>query len=681
MRFLGVNNSAFLIELADLEETLALFDRLQQEIRSGKNNLQDQENLKDHEKFQGQDNLQAIVEIIPAARTLLVTFDPLLADETTLETEIAGLKLEKGQQKSGKLVEIPVVYDGEDLDDVAALLKIDREEVIRRHVESHYQVAFCGFAPGFAYLTGGDPIFNVPRRASPRKSIPAGSVALAGKFGGVYPQPSPGGWQLIGRTDVKMFDLDRDPPSLLKPGDRVHFVDVTKDYSPHFEGVTSFSLSPNEKAGTLFEKQMKNDRIETAEQEKSQNFFSPDERKSVPVRANSQALKNGAATKAIEPNEKAGLTKTGDEAEASGIGKTTGIRKATEIGKTTGIGIATGIGKTGSHDNDGISVHETSLTPEEDAVFKLLTTFMPVTFQDRGRLFQSSQGLSPSGALDQKAMANANRLVGNPHEQPVLEFTYGNTRIKALQPSVVAFTGANLPITVKSTKGTVFVFEKNTPLSIDEGDEIILGQPLAGFRSYMALRGGFKVEPVLKSASFDSLSNLGPKPLLAGDNIFIANDTPLRPVLLSLDDPYFLPEAGDQVVLDVVMGPRTDWFTEHSIAMFLEKPWQVTAASNRIGIRLQSDARLERSRSDELPSESTVTGAIEVPANGEPVLFLRDRPVTGGYPVIANLVEDQIDLAAQIPIGAFIKFRAVKNFYDSEQKSLKDGADKNSIKS
>ena len=599
MRFLGVNNSAFLIELADLEETLALFDRLQQEIRRVQKDLQGQEKLQDQEK------LQAIVEIIPAARTLLIRFDPLLADENTLETEIAGLKLEKGQQKSGKLVEIPVVYDGEDLDDVAALLKIDREEVIRRHTESHYQVAFCGFAPGFAYLTGGDPIFNVPRRASPRKSIPAGSVALAGKFGGVYPQPSPGGWQLIGRTDVKMFDLDRDPPSLLKPGDRVHFVDVTKDYSAHSKGTTSFSFSRNDEAG---------------------------------------------------------ITKTVSGAEATEIGKTAGNRK------------------TGNHDNAGISVPEEPLTLKENAVFKLLTTLMPVTFQDRGRLFQSSQGLSPSGALDQKAMANANRLVGNSLEQPVLEFTYGNARIKALQPSVIAFTGANLPITVKTAKGTVFVFEKNTPLSIDEGDEIILGRPFTGFRSYMALRGGFKVEPVLKSASFDSLSNLGPKPLSAGDNIFIANTSALRPVLLSLDDPYSLPEAGDKVVLDVVMGPRTDWFTEQSIAMFLEKPWQVTAASNRIGIRLQSDARLERSRSDELPSEGTVTGAIEVPANGEPVLFLRDRPVTGGYPVIANLVEDQIDLAAQIPIGAFIKFRAVGNFYDSEQKSLDDGDNKNSIK-
>lgn len=594
MRFLGVNNSAFLIELADLEETLALFDRLQQEIRRGQKNRQ------------GQEKLRAIVEIIPAARTLLIRFDPLLADENTLETKIAGLKLEKGQQKSGKLVEIPVVYDGEDLDDVAALLKIDREDVIRRHTESHYQVAFCGFAPGFAYLTGGDPVFNVPRRASPRKSIPAGSVALAGKFGGVYPQPSPGGWQLIGRTDVKMFDLDRDPPSLLKPGDRVHFVDVTKDYSARSEGVTSFSLSRNDEAG---------------------------------------------------------VTKTGSGAEAPKIGKTVGNRK------------------TGNHDNAGISVPEEPLTLKENAVFKLVTTLMPVTFQDRGRLFQSSQGLSPSGALDQKAMANANRLVGNPREQPVLEFTYGNARMKALQPSVIAFTGANLPITVKTAKGIVFVFEKNTPLAIDEGDEIILGRPFTGFRSYMALRGGFKVEPVLKSASFDSLSNLGPKPLVAGDKVFIANDSPLQPVLLSLDDPYSLPEAGDKVVLDVVMGPRTDWFTEQSIAMFLEKPWQVTAASNRIGIRLQSDAHLERSRRDELPSEGTVTGAIEVPANGEPVLFLRDRPVTGGYPVIANLVEDQVDLAAQIPIGAFIKFRAVKNFYDSEQKSLKSGANKTSTTS
>ena len=610
MRFLGVNNSAFLIELADLEETLALFDRLQQEIRRGEKDLQDQE------KFQSQESLQAIVEIIPAARTLLIKFDPSLSDENTLETKIAGLKLEKGQQKSGKLVEIPVVYDGEDLDDVAALLKIDREEVIRRHVESHYQVAFCGFAPGFAYLTGGDPIFNVPRRASPRKSIPAGSVALAGKFGGVYPQPSPGGWQLIGRTNVKMFDLDRDPPSLLKPGDRVHFVDVTKDYSARPEGVTSFSFSRNDEAG-----------------------------KSTPERANSKALKSSASTKAAEANEKASLAKTG------------------------------------GHDDNGRSATEATPKPQENAVFKLVTTLMPVTFQDRGRLYQSSQGLSPSGALDQKAMANANRLVGNSLEQPVLEFTYGNARIKALQPSVIAFTGANLPITIKSAKGKVFVFEKNIPLAIDEGDEIILGRPFTGFRSYMALRGGFKVEPVLKSASFDSLSNLGPKPLSAGDNIFIANNSALRPVLLSLDDPYFLPEAGDNVVLDVVMGPRTDWFTEQSIAMFLEKHWQVTAASNRIGIRLQSDTRLERSRSDELPSEGTVTGAIEVPANGEPVLFLRDRPVTGGYPVIANLVEDQIDLAAQIPIGAFIKFRAVRNFYDSEQKSLKNGANKTSKKS
>lgn len=657
MRFLGVNNSAFLIELADLEETLALFDRLQQEIRRGQKDLQGQE------KFKSQESLQAIVEIIPAARTLLIKFDPSLSDENTLETKIAGLKLEKGQQKSGKLVEIPVVYDGEDLDDVAALLKIDREEVIRRHTESHYQVAFCGFAPGFAYLTGGDPLFNVPRRASPRKSIPAGSVALAGKFGGVYPQPSPGGWQLIGRTNVKMFDLDRDPPSLLKPGDRVHFVDVTKDYSAHSKGTTSFSFSRNEKVGTLSEKQMKNDRIEIAEQEKSQNFFSPDGGKLLPDRSGSKALNSIASTNAAEQNEKAGVTKTGSGAEAPKIGKTTGI------------------GKTGNHDNAGISVPEEPLTLKENAVFKLVTTLIPVTFQDRGRLFQSSQGLSPSGALDQKAMANANRLVGNSLEQPVLEFTYGNARIKALQPSVIAFTGANLPITVKTAKGTVFVFQKNTPLSIDEGDEIILGRPFTGFRSYMALRGGFKVEPVLKSASFDSLSNLGPKPLSAGDNIFIANNSALRPVLLSLDDPYSLPEAGDKVVLDVVMGPRTDWFTEQSITMFLEKPWQVTAASNRIGIRLQSDARLERSRSDELPSEGTVTGAIEVPANGEPVLFLRDRPVTGGYPVIANLVEDQIDLAAQIPIGAFIKFRAVRNFYDSEQKSLDDGDNKNSKKS
>lgn len=146
MRFLSVSRSSFMIELAGLDETLALFDCL---INA---------------------KLAGIVEIIPAARTLLLNFNPLVWDEETLQQKIAGLKIIKGNGQSGKLVEIPVVYQGEDLDEVAKILKIDRDEVIARHTKSDYRVAFCGFAPGFAYLSGGDPILmchDVPRPGNP----------------------------------------------------------------------------------------------------------------------------------------------------------------------------------------------------------------------------------------------------------------------------------------------------------------------------------------------------------------------------------------------------------------------------------------------------------------------------------------------------------------------------------
>ena len=120
--------------------------------------------------------------------------------------------------------EIAVSYDGPDLDEVARLTGLTAAEVIAAHTATPWRVAFGGFAPGFAYLTGGDPRLRVPRRGVPRTSVPAGAVALAGEFSAVYPQSSPGGWQLIGRTDTVMFDPARDPAALLRPGDRVRFV-------------------------------------------------------------------------------------------------------------------------------------------------------------------------------------------------------------------------------------------------------------------------------------------------------------------------------------------------------------------------------------------------------------------------------------------------------------------------
>ena len=162
--------------------------------------------------------LPGLVDLVPAARTLLVEADPL--------PDLAALLADPGEEPAadGPLVELPVEYDGPDLADVAGLTGLAPDEVVRRHAGADFVVAFCGFAPGFGYLTGLPPELHVPRRPTPRTAVPAGSVGLAGEFSGVYPRRSPGGWQLLGRTDAVLWDPDRDPPALLAPGTRVRFV-------------------------------------------------------------------------------------------------------------------------------------------------------------------------------------------------------------------------------------------------------------------------------------------------------------------------------------------------------------------------------------------------------------------------------------------------------------------------
>lgn len=163
-----------------------------------------------------------IVDAVPGACTVLVEFDPRLWTPDTVTAAIDAAD-DAGTVAAGH-VDVSVRYDGPDLDTVAQLCGIDADEVIRLHAAARYTVAFCGFAPGFAYLTGLDPVLHVPRRDEPRTSVPAGSVAVAGEFSAVYPRSSPGGWRLLGRTDLQLWDADRDPPALLVPGTTVRFV-------------------------------------------------------------------------------------------------------------------------------------------------------------------------------------------------------------------------------------------------------------------------------------------------------------------------------------------------------------------------------------------------------------------------------------------------------------------------
>ncbi|MFF5392770.1 allophanate hydrolase subunit 1 [Streptomyces sp. NPDC013012] len=164
--------------------------------------------------------LPPVREVVPAARTVLLDG---VADPDRLAAELPGWEVGPLSARAERVVEVPVRYDGPDLVEVAACWGVSAEEAVRIHTAAEFRVAFCGFAPGFGYLTGLGERYEVPRRATPRTAVPAGSVALAGPYTGVYPRSSPGGWRLIGTTDAVLWDTGRDPAALLSPGTRVRF--------------------------------------------------------------------------------------------------------------------------------------------------------------------------------------------------------------------------------------------------------------------------------------------------------------------------------------------------------------------------------------------------------------------------------------------------------------------------
>jgi KipI family sensor histidine kinase inhibitor len=168
--------------------------------------------------------LAGVVDIVPAARSVLVHCTDPVARQSIAQSVNSMQPLPSDTRLDLGSVEVPVTYDGPDLREVSELSGLSIGEVVRAHLDSSWLVAFAGFAPGFAYLVGGDPRLAVPRRSSPRTRVPEGSVAVAAGYSAVYPRPSPGGWRLIGRTDLRVWDLDREPPALLRPGMRVQFV-------------------------------------------------------------------------------------------------------------------------------------------------------------------------------------------------------------------------------------------------------------------------------------------------------------------------------------------------------------------------------------------------------------------------------------------------------------------------
>jgi KipI family sensor histidine kinase inhibitor len=486
-------------------------------------------------------------DVLAAAETVLVTADSPVAARR-IAARLLRLDLSAPVQQDGELVLIDTVYDGEDLDEVGELTGLGADGVIAAHTGQIWTVAFAGFAPGFGYMVGENQVLEVPRRSSPRTAVPAGSVALAGNYSAVYPRRSPGGWQLIGRTGARMWDLDREQPALAAPGHRVRFRAV-RDI---------VTLAPEHAAR-------------------------------VPA-------------------------------------------------------------------------------PEVTSGLRVLSPGLQSLVQDLGRYGHSGLGVSAAGALDRASLRRANRLVGNAPSAAAVETVAGGLTVQAVGDQVLAVAGAPAELTIESPydAGPKDDFDDAgsgpswrtvpmaTPFALLDGETLTIGAPERGFRSYLAVRGGVDTAPVLGSRSTDTMSGIGPAPLAAGQLFAAGGDAESGVVGHPELQPDF-PGTG-VTVLDVVPGPRADWFDAAALASFSGQDWEVTPQSNRVGMRLRGTP-LQRSRQGELASEGTVAGALQVPPEGLPVLFLADHPITGGYPVIAVVVDSQLDLAAQVPIGGKIRFR------------------------
>ncbi len=269
------------------------------------------------------------------------------------------------------------------------------------------------------------------------------------------------------------------------------------------------------------------------------------------------------------------------------------------------------------------------------------------TVQDLGRPGWAHLGVPRSGALDEPAHRLANRLVGNAESAATLECLGGGLRVRLEVATTIAVTGARVRVSVDGRPR-----DWSAPVSVPAGSELALGSAEEGLRCYVAFSGGLASEEELGSRSTDLLSGLGPEPVDGGHCLPLGE---ARGEPVALDVPP-RPARGSR--LRLVLGPRHDWFEEAGVASLSEATYVVSSSSNRIGLRLEGP-RIGRRSAEELPSEPMVLGAVQVPPNGQPVVFLHDHPTTGGYPVVGVVVRDDLARCAQLRPGDEVRFEVV----------------------
>ncbi|MEP7090774.1 MAG: biotin-dependent carboxyltransferase family protein [Nocardioidaceae bacterium] len=266
--------------------------------------------------------------------------------------------------------------------------------------------------------------------------------------------------------------------------------------------------------------------------------------------------------------------------------------------------------------------------------------------EDLGRPGRSGIGVGRSGAADRGALRQANRALANPPEAAALEVTLGGLELEVVDgPVWVCVTGAPAPVSVDGRQVGPY-----SVTGVRTGSRLRLGMPPRGLRSYLAVRGGIDAPAVLGSRSRDVLAGIGPEPIAGGDVLAVGPVPGAFPVADLLLQPAF----PDEVVLGLVRGPRDAWVED--VEALVRSRWTVTDRSNRVGMRLAGGIVRHRDVERQLPSEGTWRGAVQVPPSGEPVLFLADHPVTGGYPVVAVVRDGDVDRAAQVRPGQRLRF-------------------------
>lgn len=494
----------------------------------------------------------AVMEVAPAFCTVLVEFDPVRLRPDQAEELVRKAAAEAGSMPTeSRTVEIPVLYGGEagpDLATVANQTGLSPEAVVQRHAQGLYRVYCLGFSPGFPYLGGLDPALQTPRLAEPRTLVPGGSVGIGGEQTGIYPAPSPGGWQLIGRSPAPLFDPYRAEPSLLQPGDQIRFAPITPEA---FAGLEATAAHP-----------------------------------------------------AVQP-------------------------PAYQPGRT------------------GLRVLQPGLM---------------TTVQDLGRRGYTGYGVPVAGAADFWSLMVGNWLLGNRARAGALEITLSGPEVEFTGPTAFALTGAPVPAELIPADGSSPrpVAGWSTVLA-SPGDRLRIGTATTGCRCYLCVAGGLDLPPVLGSISEDLFGKIGPfrRPLKTGDwlpiGLPIHGPADLAGRVLPNDA---IPVFEGSAVLRATRGPQAEAFTPGAIGAFFAEEYQVGSQSDRQGLRLQGPKLAHLSRAD-IISEPIAPGAVQVPANGQPILLLNNRQTTGGYTKMATVLYSALPMAAQLRPGDRLRFQEV----------------------